>query len=190
MIHSRRKHTLDSIAAASTLLLLTWSCGGSSTSGPTEPPTVVEVTGQWLGSTTLESVSGVSGCGCLSEEYTNVIGVENRTEWDIAQSGLAIRGRYWDDWGGSWCDFTGAVGTTSFSATATKCDLDLEERQMRCANGNQRDLVLAGSSWQGTVSSANRVIDGDWVRTWNCFKSQNGEAAGTLTEQFSFRLTR
>jgi len=183
MIRLSWKITTGSVAAASALLVFSWACGGGGNRGPTAP-SFADVSGEWSGRTTLEAASG---CGCLSDNFADVIGIDKYTVWDISQNGAAIQGRFWDDWFWSWCDVTGTVGSESFHAESTSCEQEEVERTCD-ENGVRRDLVLASISWQGTVGDI--YVTGNWVMTWDCFNPRNGKAKGALTLGGPFSIHR
>jgi len=185
MANSYRRHTLGTIAAVSASVLLFWSCGGGGDGGsPTAPTTGVGVEGHWSGNTEFESASG---CGCVGQEIATLQSDwSNYTEWNILEDGTALQGNFYDDWGIGWCEFTGTSVSGSFGATSTQCES--EELEWECEDGSERTLVLASSSWQGTLSNVVGNIDGGWSRVFDCYNSKNGADAGNLTQEFSFRL--
>lgn len=179
-----REFSVGFVGAVLALSLISGACnGGSSRGSPTSPPEVVEVAGQWGGVTSIESVSG---CGCVGQEFGSFGPINKDTEWEISQSGAAIEGSFYDDWGPGWCDFTGTIDVNDFRAASTGCEQ--EEMQWGCENGNPRSLVLRNTDWQGRVHLGTSHINGTAGTTWDCFDSRNGQAMGALTLQFSFRL--
>ncbi len=73
------------------------------------------------------------------------------------------------------CTYSGSAGTTTISLTLQSCRGE-RFNNIRCHNGDLRDMEVAGDAFTGTVDAAGIV--GTEEQRWNTFVSGAATATG------------
>jgi len=152
------------------LLVVAWGC-----SSPLSPST--QVSGAWLGSSTLASVSGGE---CIGATLQPAVGsARDVFTTALRQTGSTLEATIASAANGTSCAFAGALDGAAATMTLTSCQTD-RFTGARCSNGETRDVQLISSSISASVR-AGASSSGTETSTWNVYAPGTATPLGTLT---------
>ena len=162
------------------LAVIAWGC-----ESPVAPST--QVSGAWLGNSTLASVGGGECIGAtllLAEAPRDVFTAALRQNGSTVDATLASAAN------GTSCAYAGTIDGSALALSLTSCQT-ARVSAARCANGAVRDLQLTSGTIVATVSVGSQSSgSGTDTSTWNVFEPGNATpiAALNLTARFVWRF--
>jgi hypothetical protein len=158
-------------------------CGDDPSTPPT--PVIAQVGGVW---SYRETTTAVTGGECVGPLLQSFVGGVDTGTLQITQSGSALTARATLDSNGSFCDYTGTAGASSFVLNVNFCSSG-NLSGIACTNGARRDVrLLNGSINASMLLGAN--ASGTTATTYNVLNSTTFAGVGTLTINGSFTATR
>ena len=85
------------------------------------------------------------------------------------------------------CTYSGSAGTTTIALTLQAC-LGGKLNNIKCTNGDLRDLELVGGAFTGTVDAAGIV--GTEEQRWNTFATGTANPNAPMVINSAFGLKR
>ncbi|HKE86699.1 MAG TPA: hypothetical protein VKB50_23245 [Vicinamibacterales bacterium] len=154
------------------------ACGDRSS--PTSPSTE-HVSGVWMGHITLRSVGGGE---CVGPTLQSSVG-NSRDIFaaHIQQNAESLTATVGYQGNQTSCSFAGSVRGDTVTLTMNSCQAD-RVRNVRCANGDVRDLQLVGDSMTGHAATGYGV--GSETSTWTVTAPGSTTSLGTLTLSADF----
>ena len=151
------------------LAVIAWGCGS-----PVAPST--QVSGAWLGNSTLASVGGGECIGAtllLAEAPRDVFTAALR------QSGATLDATIASAANGTSCAYAGTIDGSALALSLTSCQT-ARVSAARCANGAVRDLQLTSGTIVATSSNQSSGSGTD-TSTWSVFEPGTATPIATLT---------
>jgi len=174
---------IGSVLFALALLVLSGllACGGGSS--PAAPAAFAQVDGLWTGTATNTTVTGGECVGTLLRGAT----ASPRVTFTIQQTGSSLTAKVTNTLYAPVCTYSGSAGTTTISLNLQSCQ-EGKLTNIKCANGDLRDMELVGDAFTGTVDASG--IGGTEEQRWNTFVSGTTTATGPLVINSAFGLKR
>jgi hypothetical protein len=158
------------VAALGTVFASAIGCG--SPSAPSAP----QVSGAWVGNSTLASVSGGE---CVGSTLQAAIGTRDVFTTALKQSGATLEATVASSGNGTSCAYAGTVDGSAVMLAMASCQTD-HVTGVRCGNGSVRDLQLRAGTIAVDVSSRTTATGTD-TSTWDVMAPGNAVSIGTLT---------
>ena len=159
------------------------ACGGGSSPAPS-PSAPAMVGGLWTGNATR---TGAAGGECLGPVIGNSSDSSPRVSVTIQQAGSSLTATVTNTLYTGVCTYSGTVSTTTLSLSLQSCQ-GVKVNNIKCPNGELRDMELVGDVFTGTVDAADIV--GTEEQRWNTFVSGTSTATGPLVINSAFSLKR
>ena len=171
-----------------TLALLVLSglsaCGGGSSPAAPSPSAPAQVGGLWTGNATR---TGVTGGECLGPVIGNSSDRSPRISVTIQQTGSQLTATVTNTLYAAACTYSGSAGPTTISLALQSCQGG-KVNNMKCPNGDLRDMELVADAFTGTVDASG--IGGTEEQRWNTFVGGTSTATGPLVINSAFALKR
>jgi hypothetical protein len=167
-------------ALALTVALLATSCGSSQ---PTAP-SVLQVSGTWVGEQRLTSVAGAE---CLAPAFDELLTLPSQFRATVTQSGANVTAVLAIGHTGSSCTFSGSLDGNTLVLTQTECS-GTGTLGLSCGNGTMTDLRPASETIHATIDGG--TIIGLAAENDDVLVSGTGDRVAVLVAASSFTLTR
>jgi len=171
------------------MAVIVTACGSDSTPTPSpapSTPTRVQVAGIW---TMTETRTGITGGECLEGALNSTIGTSFNDTLNITQNGAALTAVTTAQTSGVSCNWTGTADTDRFVLNLTSCQANANQINLRCANGNMRDLRVA-SSGINLVINANGTYAGTKADTYTVVVAGSLTQVGTMSFNENVTMTK
>jgi len=160
---------------------LLWAGCGSSQ--PTAP-SVLQISGTWVGEQRLTSVTGAE---CLAPVFDELLTLPSQFRATVTQSGANVTAVLDIGHTGSVCTFSGSLDGNGLDLTQIECS-GTGTLALSCGNGTMRDLRPASETIHATISGG--TIIGLAMENDNVLVSGTGDRVAVLVAASSFTLTR
>lgn len=157
------------VAFLSTVFAALVGCG--SPSAPSAP----QVSGAWVGNSTLAAVGGGE---CVGSALQSAIGNRDVFTTALTQHGAALEATVASPGNGTTCAYAGTVDGNAVSLSMTSCQTD--RVSVQCNDGSARDLQLRAGTIAVGVSNRTTGTGTD-TSTWNVMAPGSAISVGTLT---------
>lgn len=147
-------------------------------------PSVLDVSGAWLGEVTLNDFDDGE---CLAQTFHDIAGLPSQFQANLTQTGGRVTAAMDIDHIGALCTFEGTLNADQLTLTASSCT-GTKTLAVPCANGELRGLIPGTENLRATVS-VNR-IDGSAVESDNVVLSGTDSSVGHFIGRSSFVLIR
>ena len=130
------------------------ACGGGSSPAAPSPSASAQVGGLWTGTATRTSVTGGECLGPTACRFGAKVAENhphNSADWQLAD-----RHGHQHSMHAAACTYSGSAGTDTISLTLQSC-LGGRLNNIKCTNGDLRDMELVGDAFTGTVDAAGIV---------------------------------
>ena len=157
---------------------------GCSSSSPSSPSPVVDVSGTWTGEETFTSITGGE---CIGPALQGAIGLPSQFKATLTQSGNKVAGVLDINHTGGVCDYEGTINGSALVIASVRCR-ETRADGITCSADAMRDLVLRTEALQATASGDE--IRGTAAETDDVFVSGTTISLNPLATVSSFVLTR